>query len=94
MAAAFERAAEHGFRGASGIGVGGVEEIDARVEAAFYHLHGGWFVGLSAESHGAKAQAGNFQTGFREGDLIHVARIPDRGQAGNLPHSGELLAIC
>ncbi len=75
MAPAFKGAAEHGFRSASGIDVGGIEEIDARVEAAFHHLHGGWFVGLSAESHGAEAQAGNFQTGFREGDLIHVARI-------------------
>jgi hypothetical protein len=94
MAAPFERPAEHGLRGASGIGVGGVEEIDARIEAAFYHLHRSWFVGLSAESHSAEAEAGDFQTGFREGDLIHLARIPDRGQAGNLPHWGEVLAIC
>ena len=85
MAAAFERAAEHGFRGASGISIGSVEEIDARVEAAFYHLHGGWFVGLSPKGHGAEAQAGNFQAGFGEGDLIHLARIPKRGQVENLP---------
>ncbi len=71
VAAAFEDLAEHGFRHTGLVHVGGVEEVDAMVEAGVHQAGGCGQVAGLAQGHGAKGGAGDGQIGVQEGALFH-----------------------
>ena len=66
VAPALERRAEQGLCDSRVVHIGGVEEVDAGVDAAIDHLVRARLIERLAQRHGAKAQAGDGEVGVEE----------------------------
>ncbi len=80
VAAALERVAEQRFRDTRVVHVGGVEEVDAGVEAAVDDLVGARLIERLAEGHGAEAEAGDVEVGVGKGAVVHGRMISRRSE--------------
>ena len=75
----------HRLEGAGiGVHVGGVEERDASVGRSVHDCDRRRAVGLEAERHRSKAEAGNFEAGSAESHVFHDPRV-DPGHARRRP---------
>jgi hypothetical protein len=71
VTAALEDAAQDLLGSTGVVHVGGVDEVDAPLQAVVHHLRGGCFVRLGAERHGAERDARHGQGCFSQGSLFH-----------------------
>jgi hypothetical protein len=82
IAPPLQRMAENRLRLARVVRIGGIEEIDARVDAAVHQACGKRLVRLLAERHGAGAGAGYRQTGVPKGTSLHAEIVAHRRLPG------------